>query len=94
MNKIILTKSKLTSSQRKELGRIVKEESDLAIKRCQYIMMLAIMDEFGIGKKRLDRWLNRYMQYLDDFKVFVMDDAGDEILLSRMRQRGYDIYKL
>lgn len=94
MKKIPITKSSMTSAQRTALEAVVRAESEKAIKRCQYIMMLALMDSLGIGKIRMERFLEKYMEYCDDFKVFQMDDAGDEILFSRLRRRGMEVYRL
>ena len=87
--------NQLSSAQRDAVNRLVRRQADETVKRLQWIMFLAISDEFGIGKKRLFRLLDRYSRYCQEYGEEKRIDAADDILTLRIRQRKWaDIYEI
>ncbi len=93
--KIHLTVNKLNRAQKDAIAEIIKEESKRVERRLQWIMFLAMADEFGIGKERFQRFLNRYFRYVDEYGAEKLIGAADDILTLRIRQRKWaDIYEI
>ena len=94
---ITISKNSMTSKERKLLNVLVRAEVDKTVKRIHWILLLAVVDEFQLGKTRIARLLKQYETYLDDYDGYNRNDdnSGDDILLLRIRQRGLaDIYQL
>ena len=93
--KILLTYGKLNRAQKDAIARVVADESKKVQRRMQWILFLALADEFGFGKKRFERVLTRYMRYINDYGALKLEDAADDVLTLRIRQRGWaDIYEI
>ena len=84
----------MSRAQKDALYSYAKTLAEGMVTRIHWIMILAMMDEFGIGKKRMDRYIKRYTRYVDEYSVLRPEDSADDILLLRIRQRKLaDIYK-
>jgi hypothetical protein len=93
--KILLTYGKLNRAQKDAIARVIQDESKRVQIRLQWIMFLAMADEFGFGKKRMERFLTRYFRYIEEYQALKIEDAADDILTLRIRQRGWaDIYEI
>lgn len=93
--KLPLTMTSLTRNQKDAIYALAKEIADKMVRRIHWIMLLAMADEFGIGKIRMARYIERYRKYIDDYEIEKKIDAADDILTLRIRQRGWsDIYEI
>jgi hypothetical protein len=93
--KIHLTYGKLNRAQKDAIQSVIDEQVKKTETRIQWIMFLAMADEFGFGKKRFERFLTRYFRYIDEYGALKLEDAADDILTLRIRQRGWaDIYEI
>lgn len=92
--KIPLTMASLTRDQKDAIYSLAKDIADGMVVRIHWIMLLAMADEFGIGRIRMDRFITRYQQYIDEYEIEKKIDAADDLLTLRIRRRGWaDIYK-
>lgn len=90
-----LSMASMTRNQKDAIYVLAKEIADKMCKRIHWIMLLAMADEFGIGKIRMARYIARYEKYIDDYHALKPEDAADDILTLRIRQRGWaDIYEI
>lgn len=93
--KIFITWGSLNRAQKDALARLMDEQRTKTERRMQWIMFLALADEFGFGRKRMDRLMQRYFKYINEYGALKYEDAADDILTLRIRQRGWaDIYEI
>ena len=89
------TMNQLTSAQRDAVERLVESRTDEMTRRLQLIMFLAMADEFGIGRKRFDRYLDRYTKYCEQYGEEANGDAPEDGIIARIRQRKLaEIYEI
>lgn len=58
---------------------------EAATSKAQWLMIVALNDEIGLGEKRLGRVMDRYMKLLDEYQGLLRDEVADELLLRRVR---------
>lgn len=87
--------SKLTRAQKDAIYEYAEELADKKAKRCHWILLLAFADELKLGITRVNRCIDRYERYLDEYVALKEEDSADDILTLRIRQRKWaDIYEI
>ena len=82
---------------KKELERIREYCDKLSIEsatKCQWLMLVALNDELGIGRKRILRVFARYEEVVAEYGGLKKDGAADEKLLQRIKQMKLPVNRL
>ena len=87
--------SKLTRAQKDAIYEYAEELADKKAKRIHWLLLLAFADELHLGLTRVNRCIDRYERYLEEYASLKEEDSADELLAQRIRQRKWaDIYEI
>ncbi len=92
--KIQEVKSIISAEIDEEIDGRLKDREMLAGCRAQWMLLYAVQQEFGFGKKRLMRIFRQVEKLLPYLAQARADEAMDEILINRLSDVEFDVHKL
>lgn len=72
--------------QKQLIAEYVERQSGKALVRVQYLFLIAMHEEFGIGIDRANRFFRRYEELIGEYDVWKQDDVADEKLDRAIKQ--------
>ena len=72
--------------EKKAMGEIAERQTHRSLAKVQWVMIVALNDELGLGEERILRVLDRYTELLEEYGGFEADDVADEMLSRRVKQ--------
>lgn len=72
--------------EKKAMGEIAERQTHRSLAKVQWVMIVALNDELGLGEERILRVLDRYTELLEEYGGFKEDEVADEMLSRRVKQ--------
>lgn len=75
-----------TKREKEAIKEYVDRQVLDSLAKVQWMMIVCMNEELGLGEQRILRVIDRYPEMLKEYHGFQKDDVGDEMLFRRMKQ--------